>query len=57
VAFALAETSPPITSFSLSMQADGGSGIVSLTNIVLEVEGISEEEAIYLSPVLFVRLF
>jgi hypothetical protein len=57
VAFALAGTSPPITSFPLSRKMDGGSGIVGLTNTVLEVEGISEEEATYLSLVLLVGFF
>jgi hypothetical protein len=54
---ATAETSPPMTTFPLSMQAGGGWGIVDLTNTVLEVKGISEVEATYLSPVLSVGLF
>jgi hypothetical protein len=56
VTFVVAGTSPPITSFPLSMQADGGSRIVGLTNTVLEVEGILEEEATYPSSVLSVGL-
>jgi hypothetical protein len=54
---AIAGTSPPMTAFPLSMQAGGSSGTVGLTNAVLEVEGISEVEATYLSPVLSVGLF
>jgi len=57
VAFVIAEVSPPMTSFPLSSQAGGGSGNVGLTNTVLEVEGISEVEATYLSPVLSVGIF
>jgi hypothetical protein len=57
VAFALAGTSPPITSFPLSMQTHGGSGTVGLTNTILEVKGILEEEATYPSPILSVGLF
>jgi hypothetical protein len=57
VAFALARTCPPITSFPLSMQADGGLGTVGLTNTILEVEGISKEEATYSSPILSVGLY
>jgi hypothetical protein len=57
VAFAIAETSPSITSFPLSTQVVEGSGIVGLTNTVLEVEGISEVKAIYPSPHLSVGLF
>jgi hypothetical protein len=57
VAFAIAGASPPLTSFPLSTQASGGSGNVSLTNTVLEVEGISKVEATYPSPVLSVGLF
>jgi hypothetical protein len=56
VAFVIAEVSPPMTSFPLSSQAGGGSGNVGLTNTVLEVEGISEVEATYLSPVLSVGI-
>lgn len=41
MAFVLAETSPPSTSFPLSMQMGGGLETVGLTNTVLEVEGIS----------------
>jgi hypothetical protein len=57
VTFALAGTSPPITSFPLSKQTDGGSGTMGLTNTVLEVEVISEKEATYPSPILSVGLF
>lgn len=57
MAFAIAETSPPITSFPLSMRVVGGLGTVGLINTVLEVEGISKEEATYSSPVLSVGLF
>jgi hypothetical protein len=57
VAFATVGTSPPITSFPLSTQVVGGSGIMGLTNTVLEVEGISEVEATYLSPILSVGIF
>jgi len=39
------------------MQVVGGSGTMGLTNIVLEVEGISEVEATYPSLVLLVGLF
>jgi hypothetical protein len=57
VASSVTGISPPITSFLLSLTVVGGSGTVVLTKIVLEVEGISEEEATYPSPVLSVRLF
>jgi len=57
VAFAVAGISPPITSFRLSMTVVGGLRTVGLTNTVLEVEGISEGEATYPSPVLSVGLF
>jgi hypothetical protein len=57
VAFAIAETSPPITSFPLSIQVVGGSGTVGLTNTDLEVEGISKVEATYPISVLSVGLF
>jgi hypothetical protein len=57
VAFALAGTSQPITSFPLSGQRDGGLGTLGLTNTVLEVEGISEEKATYPSSVLSFGLF
>jgi len=57
VALALAGTSPTITSFPLSRHTDGGSRTVGLTNTVLEVEGISEEQATYPSPILSVGLF
>jgi hypothetical protein len=57
VAFVLAGTSPPIISFPLSRQTDGGSGTEGLTNTVLEVEGILEEEATYPSLVLSVGFF
>jgi hypothetical protein len=50
-------TSPPMMAFPLSMQACGGSGTMGLTNIVLEVEGMSEVKATYPSPVLSVGLF
>jgi hypothetical protein len=56
VTIVLAGTSPSITYFPLSKPTDGGSGTVGLTNTVLEVEGISEEEATYLSPILSVGL-
>jgi hypothetical protein len=39
-----------------SLTVVGGSETVGLTKTVLEVEGISEEEATYPSPVLFVGL-
>jgi hypothetical protein len=57
VASSVTGISPPITSFLLSLTVVGGSGTVGLTKIVLEGEGISEEEATYPSPVLSVRLF
>jgi len=57
VSFALARTSPPITSFLLSRQTDGGLGTGGLIDPVLEVKGISEEEATYLSLVLSIGLF
>jgi hypothetical protein len=44
-------TSPLILSFPLSTTVGGGSGTVGLTETVLEVEGMSEEEARYPSPV------
>jgi hypothetical protein len=56
VTIALAGTSPSITSFPLSRLMDGGSGTVGLTNTDLKVEGISEEEATYPSPVWSVGL-
>jgi hypothetical protein len=49
--------SPPMTAFPLSTQTGEGSGTVGLTNTVFEVEGISEVEATYPSPVLLVGLF
>jgi hypothetical protein len=49
--------SPPIMSFPLSMIVSGGSGTMGLTKTVLEVEGMSEGEATYLSQVLSIRLF
>jgi hypothetical protein len=57
VAFAIAGTSLPITSFPLSIQADKGSRTVGQTNTVLEIEEISEVEATYPSSVLSVGLF
>jgi hypothetical protein len=54
---AAAEFSPPIIAFPLSIQAGGGSGTVGLTKTVLEVEGISEVEATYPSPILLVGHF
>jgi hypothetical protein len=57
VAFAIARTSPPMTLFPLSTQVAGGSRTMGLTNTVLKVEGISEVEATYPSPVLSVGLF
>jgi hypothetical protein len=57
VTFAAARTSRPMTSFPLSTQVGGGSGTVGLTKTVFEVEGISEVEATYPSPVLSVGLF
>jgi hypothetical protein len=45
-------SSPPMIAFPLSTQAGGGSGTVGLTNTVFEVEGISEVQATYPSPVL-----
>jgi hypothetical protein len=57
VAPAVAGISPPITSFLLSLTVVGDSRTVGLTKTVLEVEGISEEEATYPSPVLSVGLF
>jgi len=53
---ATAETSPPMIAFPLSTQAGRGSGTVGLTNIVLEVEGISEVEATYPSLVCWTLL-
>jgi hypothetical protein len=50
-------TSPLILSFPLSTTVGGGSGTVGLTKTILEVEGMSEEEATYPSPVLSVGLF
>jgi hypothetical protein len=50
-------TSPPIISFPLSTQAGKGSRTVGLTNIVLDVEAISEIEATYLSLILLDGLF
>jgi hypothetical protein len=55
--FVTTRSSPPMKSFPLSMQAWGGSGTVGLMSTFFEVEGISEVEATYLSPVLFVGLF
>jgi hypothetical protein len=52
VVFAIAGTSPPITSFPLSMQVVGGLGTMGLTNTVLEVKRISKVEATYPSPIL-----
>jgi hypothetical protein len=57
VAFVIAETSPTMTAFPLSTQVGGRSGTVGLTNTILEVEGISEVGATYLSSVLSVELF
>jgi hypothetical protein len=45
VPFAVAGISPPITSFLLSLTMVGGLETVGLTKTVLEVEGISKEEA------------
>jgi hypothetical protein len=42
---------------NISLQAGGGSETVGLTNTVFEVEGISEVEATYSSPVLAVGHF
>jgi len=56
VASTVAGISPPITSFLLSQMVVGGSRTVDLTNIVPEVEGLSEGEATYLSLVLYVGL-
>jgi hypothetical protein len=47
----------PITSYPLSTIVSGGSGTVSLTKIVLEVEGMLEGGATYPSRVLSVGLF
>jgi len=55
--FAIAGTSPSMMAFPLSTQAGGGSGTVGLTNTIFEVEGISEVEATYPSPVLSVGHF
>jgi len=52
VASAVAEISPQIASFCLSLIVVGGSGTVGLKKQVIEVEGISKEEATYPSPVL-----
>jgi len=49
--------SPLIMSFPLSMNVGGRSGTVSLTKIVLEVEGMLEGGATYTSLVLSVGLF
>jgi len=57
VASVVAEISPAITSFRLSMMVVGGSGTMGLTNTVITVEGISEGEVTYLSPVLSVGIF
>jgi hypothetical protein len=57
VAYVVAEISPLITSFRLSLTVVRGSRIVGLTKTVVEVEGISEEEVTYPSLVLFVGLF
>jgi hypothetical protein len=57
VASVVAEISPAITSFRLSMMVVGGSGTMGLTNTVIKVEGISEGEVTYLSPVLSVGIF
>jgi hypothetical protein len=48
--------SSPITSFPLSTTVSGGSWTVGLTKTVLDVEGMSEGGATYLSPVLSVGL-
>jgi hypothetical protein len=50
----ITRSSISMTAFSLSTQASGGSRTVGLTNTVFEVEGISEVEATYPSPVLSV---
>jgi hypothetical protein len=50
-------SSPPMTAFPLSTQSGGGSGTEGMMNTVFEVEGISEVEATYLSPVLSVGHF
>jgi hypothetical protein len=50
----ITRSSLSMTAFSLSTQASGGSRTVGLTNTVFEVEGISEVEATYPSPVLSV---
>jgi hypothetical protein len=47
----------PTNNFPLSKQTNGGLGTVGLTNTVLEVDGILEEEATYPSLVLSVGLF
>jgi hypothetical protein len=44
-------------SFPLFSTVGGGSGTVDLTKTILEVEGISEDEAMYPSPVLSGGLF
>jgi hypothetical protein len=49
--------SPLIISFPLSTTVGGGLGTVGLTKTVLEVDGMLEGGATYLSPVLFVGLF
>jgi hypothetical protein len=49
--------SSPITSFPLSTTVRGGLGTVGLTKTVLEVEGMLDGGATYLSPVLSVGLF
>jgi hypothetical protein len=55
--FVPTRSSPLMIAFPLSMQASGDSGTVGLRNRVFEVEGISEVEATYQSPVLLVRHF
>jgi len=57
VASAVAGISPPITSSFLSLMVVGGSETVGLTKTILEVEGISEEQATNPSPDLPIGLF
>jgi len=45
-------TSPPMTTFLLSIKAGGGSEIVGLTNTVLDEEEVSEVDATYPNLVL-----
>jgi hypothetical protein len=50
-------TSPPMTTFLLSIQAGGGSETVGLTNTVLDEDEVSEVDATYPNPVLSICHF